>query len=64
MDLQPKYPEGTPEYERYAAELRAELVKFAKGEPPYDACPRCVFSETTGLRSCDAPHRLTMGEHE
>lgn len=31
-----KYPPGSPEYEAYAAELRAELAKFAAGEPPYD----------------------------
>lgn len=31
-----KYPPGTPEYEAYAAQLRAELAKFAAGEPPYD----------------------------
>lgn len=31
-----KYPPGTPEYDAYAAELRAELAKFAAGEPPYD----------------------------
>lgn len=30
-----KYPPGTPEYEAYVAELRAELAKFAAGEPPY-----------------------------
>jgi hypothetical protein len=33
--LEPKYPEGTPEYDTYAAELREELGKFAKGEEPY-----------------------------
>lgn len=31
-----KYPPGTPEYEAYAADLRAELAKFAAHEPPYD----------------------------
>lgn len=33
----PKYPEGTPEYDAYAAALRVELAKFAAHEPPYDA---------------------------
>jgi len=32
----PKYPPGTPEYEAYAAELRAELAKFASGAAPYE----------------------------
>lgn len=31
-----KYPPGTPEYEAYAAELRAELQKFRERVPPYD----------------------------
>lgn len=30
--LAPKYPEGTPEYDAYANELRGELDKFAHGE--------------------------------
>ncbi len=34
--IQPRFPEGTPEYAAYAAELRAELRKFANHEPPYD----------------------------
>jgi Family of unknown function (DUF6011) len=34
--LNPRYPEGTPEYADYATDLRTELDKFAKGEPPYD----------------------------
>jgi hypothetical protein len=33
----PKFPEGTPEYDAYAAELRVELAKFSRGEAPYDA---------------------------
>ena len=33
----PRYPAGTPEYDAYAVELRAELGKFARREPPYDA---------------------------
>ncbi|HEX8106118.1 MAG TPA: hypothetical protein VF516_00255 [Kofleriaceae bacterium] len=36
---QPRYPEGTPEHTAYAAELRSELDKFAKGEPPYEYGP-------------------------
>jgi hypothetical protein len=32
-----KYPPGTPEYEAYAAELRTELAKLARREPPYDS---------------------------
>jgi hypothetical protein len=31
----PAYPQGTPEYETYAAKLRTELAKFALGEDPY-----------------------------
>lgn len=31
----PRYPEGTPEYAAYAAELGTELGKFARGEEPY-----------------------------
>lgn len=34
--MTPRYPEGTPEYAAYAAELRAELAKWANYEPPYD----------------------------
>jgi hypothetical protein len=32
----PRFPEGTPEYDAYATELRAELDKFKNGEAPYD----------------------------
>jgi hypothetical protein len=35
IELEPKFPAGTPEYEVYAAELRAELDKFARSEEPY-----------------------------
>lgn len=35
-DLEPRYPKGTPEYAAYAAQLRAELAKFANHEPPYN----------------------------
>ena len=31
----PTFPEGTPEHAAYAAELREELSKFARGETPY-----------------------------
>lgn len=31
----PRHPPGTPEYEHYRTELRAELTKFANGEAPY-----------------------------
>lgn len=34
--IQPRFPEGTPEYAAYAAELREELAKFVAHEPPYD----------------------------
>lgn len=34
--MEPKFPEGTPEYEEYARNLRAELAKFAARIPPYD----------------------------
>lgn len=33
---QPEFPAGTPEYAAYAAQLRAELKKFANREAPYD----------------------------
>lgn len=32
----PQYGIGTPKYEEYAAELRAELGKWIRLEPPYD----------------------------
>lgn len=35
-NLEPRYPEGTPEYAEYAEKLRTELAKFANHEPPYD----------------------------
>ncbi len=35
----PQYPEGTPEYDAYVAELKPELAKFVKGEPPYEYGP-------------------------
>lgn len=53
--LEPRYPAGTSEYERYAAELRAELRKFAAGEEPYGyggvlpAGIRCGCGFTTNL---------------
>lgn len=31
----PRFPEGTPEHDAYAAELRTELGKFSRGEAPY-----------------------------
>lgn len=31
-----KYPPGTPEYDAYVTELRAELAKWKNHEPPYD----------------------------
>lgn len=34
--IEPRYPIGTPEYDAYAEELRAELRKWSAGEPPYD----------------------------
>lgn len=34
--MEPRYPEGTPEYEAYREKLMAELEKFKKGLPPYD----------------------------
>lgn len=33
---EPRYPEGTPEYEMYRTELQIELEKFSAKEPPYD----------------------------
>jgi hypothetical protein len=35
LALTPEFPEGTPEYDAYATELRTELDKFAHGEQPY-----------------------------
>lgn len=32
---EPLFPKGTPEYERYAAELRTELNKWIRGEGEY-----------------------------
>lgn len=32
----PRFPEGTPEYALYRAELKTELDKFAAGETPYE----------------------------
>lgn len=37
---QVRFPEGTPEYEAYRAELTVELDKFARSEPPYDRMAR------------------------
>lgn len=34
--MNPRYPEGSPEYEDYAVALRVELEKFAAGEHPYE----------------------------
>jgi hypothetical protein len=31
----PRFPAGTPEHDAYAAELRAELAKWAAGVEPY-----------------------------
>lgn len=33
--LEPRFPEGTPEYEEYAAKLREELRKYLAGEDSY-----------------------------
>lgn len=33
---EPPFPEGTPEYAAYRAELKTELDKFARGEVPYE----------------------------
>lgn len=32
---QPRFPEGTPEYERYQASLKEELAKWVAGEGEY-----------------------------
>lgn len=32
---EPTHPQGTPEYDQYATELKTELGKFAAGEEPY-----------------------------
>lgn len=31
----PRFPKGTPEYTKYAKDLRVELQKYVAGEPPY-----------------------------
>lgn len=46
----PRFPEGTPEYAAYAAQLGPELAKFAAGEPPYG------HEQAT-------PQPRTLGEH-
>lgn len=33
---QPRFPEGTPEYDAYRAALAVELAKFAANEAPYE----------------------------
>lgn len=35
-DWLPRFPVGTPEYEQFATMLRAELKKWAAGEPLYE----------------------------
>jgi hypothetical protein len=39
FELTPRFPEGTPEYAAYAAELKTELGKWVAGEAPYDVRP-------------------------
>lgn len=43
------YPEGTPEYEAYAAKLREELRKFTAGEYPYEFEPKTPAAARTGI---------------
>lgn len=38
-ELTPRFPKGTPEYEAYKAELKAELGKWSRREPPYERDP-------------------------
>lgn len=45
----PRFPEGTPEYDAYRAELRVELSKFAKGEKPYPYPPTIPAEVRTGI---------------
>lgn len=48
----PRFPKGTPEYERYAAELRVELDKFAHGEP--SSAEGCTHSVSCPVHpTCD-----------
>lgn len=49
--LGPRYPKGTPEYERYAADLRAELALYAARQPPYNDAPPTT-TEDTPLKDC------------
>ncbi len=35
----PEFPEGTPQYDRYRAELRTELDAWARGDDPYPYDP-------------------------
>lgn len=44
--MEPTYPQGTPEYDAYAAELRTELGKFARGEDPYQYRREEMFMPT------------------
>jgi hypothetical protein len=43
----PRHPEGTPEYEAYAAKLRAELTKWVAGEGEYARTPPGEVSADT-----------------
>lgn len=36
LGAQPRYPAGTPEYEAYRTELRAELAKWVAGVGEYE----------------------------
>lgn len=46
--LVPAFPEGTPQHDAYAADLRTELDKFAKGEDPYPFPSRIMTPSTLG----------------
>lgn len=65
---QPRFPEGTPEYEAYAAELRGELAKWSTGQAPYEFTP-VIEREIGGVpsvlsRLVDGVWRpLRVGEH-
>ena len=41
---EPRFPEGTPEYEAYRTKLLEELGKFSRGESPYEYTPEKPFT--------------------
>lgn len=72
-DPSPKFPEGTPEYEAYRAELKTELSKFARGEEPYPypdttprnpdhgVPPRCTCVPVLDMETAEPLHAWSCG---